>query len=269
MAAHLPPGGRFVNYDPQTYSSYPGSPQGVPDLNIMPGAAVGLRVRLHRERELRVDDAHPRAGRPRHRAAVSGTLGRLDLREVVTVPEYFLVPLQATPTILDDVTQISEGSGQTPSFPGDSARLQRDGLPLLSGPAGPSAHGTDGLLVLRGVARSRRAPPWCWRTRQPGRRRPLRDAGRRRATRWGAPVPVPAGASTGDRRASHPAVRRPVGPGAVGPLPSQRAVIAVAGRPYELDGSLSSAVIPGPWHLAGLSRATRSSRCASRPTDPP
>ena len=37
MAAHLPPGGRMVNYDPQTYASYPGSPQGIPDLNIIPG----------------------------------------------------------------------------------------------------------------------------------------------------------------------------------------------------------------------------------------
>ena len=36
MAAKLPPGGRLVNYDPQTYSSYPTSPQGVPDLNIIP-----------------------------------------------------------------------------------------------------------------------------------------------------------------------------------------------------------------------------------------
>lgn len=37
MAAHLPPGGRLINYDPQTYDSYPASPQGVPDLNIIAG----------------------------------------------------------------------------------------------------------------------------------------------------------------------------------------------------------------------------------------
>ena len=36
-AAHLVPGGRMVNYDPQAYASYPWSPQGVPDLNIIPG----------------------------------------------------------------------------------------------------------------------------------------------------------------------------------------------------------------------------------------
>ena len=39
-----------------------------------------------------------------------------------------------------------------------------------------------------------------------------------------------------------------------GSLPSQRAVITVAGQPYELAGSLSSAVVPGPWQLAGFSQ---------------
>ena len=35
---------------------------------------------------------------------------------------------------------------------------------------------------------------------------------------------------------------------------SQRAVITVAGQPYELAGSLSSALVPGPWQLAGFSQ---------------
>jgi hypothetical protein len=39
-----------------------------------------------------------------------------------------------------------------------------------------------------------------------------------------------------------------------GSLPSQRAVISVAGHPYELAGSLSSALVPGPWQLAGFSQ---------------
>ena len=37
MAAHLVPGGRIINYDPQTYATYPDSPQGIPDLNILAG----------------------------------------------------------------------------------------------------------------------------------------------------------------------------------------------------------------------------------------
>ena len=93
MAAKLPPGGRLVNYDPQTYSSYPGSPQGVPDLNIIPGlpsvsgyASIvngnyETTTHTHEQDDLDIGQLS------------SGTLGRLDLREVVTVPEYFLVPL--------------------------------------------------------------------------------------------------------------------------------------------------------------------------------
>ena len=74
------------------------------------------------------------------------------------------------------------------------------------------------------------------------------------STRWGAPEPVPAGALTVTDQ--HP-------PGAAiglsaqvvtGSLPPQRAVISVAGHPYELSGSLSSALVPGPWQLAGLSQ---------------
>jgi hypothetical protein len=39
-----------------------------------------------------------------------------------------------------------------------------------------------------------------------------------------------------------------------GSLPPQRAVISVGGHPYELSGSLSSALVPGPWQLAGSSQ---------------
>jgi hypothetical protein len=39
-----------------------------------------------------------------------------------------------------------------------------------------------------------------------------------------------------------------------GSLPSQRAAISVAGHPYELAGSLSSALIPGSWQWAGSSQ---------------
>ncbi len=74
------------------------------------------------------------------------------------------------------------------------------------------------------------------------------------STRWGAPVPVPAGAGT--VTAQHPAGAA-IGLSAqvvAGSLPQQRAVISVAGHPYELSGSLSSALVPGPWQLAGLSQ---------------
>jgi hypothetical protein len=40
----------------------------------------------------------------------------------------------------------------------------------------------------------------------------------------------------------------------IGSLPAQRAVITAGGRPYELGGSLSSALVPGPWRQAGFSQ---------------
>jgi hypothetical protein len=39
-----------------------------------------------------------------------------------------------------------------------------------------------------------------------------------------------------------------------GALPSQRVAITVAGHAYELGGSLSSALVPGPWQVAGFSQ---------------
>ena len=114
MAAKLPPGGRLVNYDPQTYSSFPGSPQGVPDLNIIPGlpsvsgyasivnGSYESTTHTHEQDDLDIGEL------------ASGTLGRLNLREVVTVPEYFLVPLHAAPSSFNDFTQIPEGFGADP-----------------------------------------------------------------------------------------------------------------------------------------------------------
>ena len=100
MVAKLPPGGRMVNYDPQTYASYPISPQGVPDLNIIPGlpsisgyASIvngnyESTTHTHEQDDLDIGQLS------------SGTLDQLNLRELVTVPEYFLVPLQATPRLV-------------------------------------------------------------------------------------------------------------------------------------------------------------------------
>ena len=136
MAAKLPPGGRIVNYDPQTYSSYPGSPQGVPDLNIIPGlpSVSGYAsivngnyesaTHTHEQDDLDIGQLS------------SGMLGRLNLREVVTVPEYFLVPLQAMPSSFDDFTQISEGFGADPVLArGYGADFNDTAYPVRSGPA--------------------------------------------------------------------------------------------------------------------------------------
>ncbi len=93
VAAHLAPGARMVNYDPQTYDSYPDSPQGVPDLNIIPGLpSISGYASIVNGNYESVTHTHEQDDLDIAQLA-SGTLDQLDLREVVTVPEYFLVPL--------------------------------------------------------------------------------------------------------------------------------------------------------------------------------
>jgi hypothetical protein len=73
------------------------------------------------------------------------------------------------------------------------------------------------------------------------------------STRWSGTMPVAPGAtSVTGRLPTGAAVGLSVQ--VVGSLPAQRAVITVGGRPYELGGSLSSALVPGPWQQAGFSQ---------------
>ncbi len=255
MAAKLPPGGRMVNYDPQTYSSYPGSPQGIPDLNIIPGlpsvsgyASIvngnyEATTHTHEQDDLDIGQLS------------SGTLGRLDLREVVTVPEYFLVPLQSPPRSFDDFTQIPEGFGADPVLArGYGADFNETAYPFYAGPRPALSAGRTASWFFGETLEPDAVSLFLGHPASSGllvRFGALSAGG---TTRWGAPVPVPAGA----RAVTGP---HPAGPAVglsvqvlAGSLPSQRAVITVAGHPYELAGSLSSALEPGPWQLAGFSQ---------------
>ncbi len=255
MAAKLPPGGRLVNYDPQTYASYPGSPQGVPDLNIIPrlpsvsGYASIVNgnyestTHTHEQDDLDIGQLS------------SGQLGWLNLREVVTVPEYFLVPLRATPRSFEDVTPVSKGFGADPVLArGYSADFNDTAYPFEPAP--------------RAALRTGETVSWFYgETLQPESVTVLLDGpagpgtlvrfgslGQDGATHWGESVPVAEGSRT--VTGPHP------GGNAIGlsvqviagSIPEQRAVVNVKGAPYELAGSLSSALVPGPWQSAGFSQ---------------
>ncbi len=111
MAAHLVPGGRMVNYDPQTYDSWPDSPQGVPDLNIIAGLpSVSGYASIVNGNYESVTHTHEQDDLDIGQLS-SGTLDRLDLREVVTLPEYFLVPLQSVAHSLGDCASWPRGFG--------------------------------------------------------------------------------------------------------------------------------------------------------------
>ena len=216
MAANLQSGGRFVNYDPQTYSSYPGSLQGIPDLNIIPGLpSVSGYASIVNGNYESVTNTHEQNDLDIGQLS-SGTLDRLDLREVVTVPEYFLVPLQAMPSSFDDFTQTSENIGSDPVLPrGYGSNYNDTAYPFYPGPRPALAQWADGVLVLRGVPRAGHRHPG---PRPPGRARARASASgrcsRAASTRWGAAVAVPAGASVGDQSPSGRAGDRLVGAGA-------------------------------------------------------
>lgn len=254
MAAQLPPGGRMVNYDPQTYSSYPWSPQGVPDLNIIPrlpsvsGYASIVNgnyesmTHTHEQDDLDIGQLS------------SGTLGRLDLREVVTVPEYFLVPLQSTPSSVSDIHQIQAGFGANPVLDrGYGADFNDTAYPFYPGPR-PSLHSGQTASWFFGESLE---PPSATlvltQAAKPGTLIRFGTLSADGSTRWGDVMPVATGAkAVTERLPDGAAIGLAVQ--VVGSLPAQRAVITAAGRPYELGGSLSSAIVPGQWQSAGYSQ---------------
>jgi hypothetical protein len=254
LAAHLVPGGRMVNYDPQTYSSYPGSPQGIPDLNIIPGLpSVSGYASIVNGNYESVTNTHEQDDLDVGQLS-SGTLDRLDLQEIVTVPEYFLVPLNAAPRSLTDVQQTSEGFGSDPVLErGFGANFNDTAYPFYPGPRPPLHSGqTESWFFGESLEPASGSVVFA----QAAKAGALIRFGLLSAdgsTRWGDTVPVAAGAKqVTDRLPRAHAIGLSVQ--VVGSLPAHQAVIAVGNDSYELDGSLSNAVVPGPWHQAGTSQ---------------
>ncbi len=155
MASHLLPGGRFINYDPQSYSSSASSLQGVPDLNIIPAMpSISGYASIVNGNYESVTHTHEQYDLDIGQLG-SGTLDRLNLQELVTVPEYFLVPLASAPRSLSSLQQASEGFGTDPVLvQGYGANYNENGIPLLSGPSAALAHRQHRVVVLRGVTRT-------------------------------------------------------------------------------------------------------------------
>ena len=153
MVANLAPGGRITSYDPQGYDTYPQGPQGTPDLNILAGlpsvsgyasivnGGYEATTHTHEQGDLNIAEL------------TSGTLDRLDLQEIVTLPEYFLVPLATVPRSLSEVQQVSEGFEHDPLLErGFGANYRGHAIPLLPWSPTDAACGSVGIVVLRGVA---------------------------------------------------------------------------------------------------------------------
>ncbi len=255
VAAHLAPGARMINYDPQTYDSYPDSPQGVPDLNIVPGLpSISGYASIVNGNYESVTHTHEQNDLDIAQLA-SGTLDQLNLREVVTVPEYFLVPLAAVPRTFEDTNQVSESIGTDPVLPrGFGADYNATAYPFYPGPRGTLSKGQTASWFFGESLKAGGATVLFQRPAGPGTALRFGTLSANGTTRWAGVALVPAGA-TGVSFVLPPTAAVGLSLEAMGSaLPSQRVIITAGGRPYELDGSLSSALVPGPWQVAGFSQ---------------
>jgi hypothetical protein len=185
----------------------------------------------------------------------AGSLDVLNLQEIVTLPEYFMIPLVSFPRTIRSVQANSLGFVPDSAMPrGFSFTFNQLPYPSLPGPRPPLQHGQRASWFFGETLQPRSAMVLL--THPAGATSVVRFGllGTNGATVWSAPVSVPAGAQ---------AVSSPLPHGdgvgltmqVFGSLPSQRAVIDLAGQPFELAGSLSSVIVPGPWRQVGVAQS--------------
>jgi hypothetical protein len=184
----------------------------------------------------------------------SGTLDRLNLQQIVTVPEYFLVPLASDPRSLSSVQQTSEAYGTDPVLvQGYGANFNDTAYPFYPG-ARPPLHSGDTRSWFFGESLEPRSASLLF-TKPTGSSALVRFGVLRAdgSTSWAPTVSLASGAT---RVAAHLPGGKAIGLSVqvVGSLPADQAVISVGGQSYELAGSLSSTVVPGPWHQAGTAQ---------------
>jgi hypothetical protein len=252
VGAHLAPGGRFDFYDPQGYSSgLTTAETGRPDGNVLARLpAVGGYASIvsgsydaltltHTDGDLNV----PRLA--------SGALAQLDLQEILTAPEYFLVPLASAPRSLQEVRPRSVPKG------GDAV------LPLGSQPHFVDLGYSFYPAPRRGIGAGQRTAWFFGESLVPSGAAVLLTSGatparirfglvgRTGGVSWGRAVSV----ARGERRVGAALSPRPGVGVAVqvlaGRLPSFQGAVTVGRASYELDGSLSSALQPGTWRQQG------------------
>jgi hypothetical protein len=251
IAANLAPGGRFVVYDPQNYSEAPRGATALADYNILAGipSASGyssiVNETYNKGTQLRT------VGELEVPSLESGALDDLDIQDVLTIPEYFLLPLLADPSSLAGVQQTSEDVGQDPVLPfGTRTNFVDKYYPFYPAPRASIAAGhmnkwffgetlspDRASLVFSGPAT--RAKVRFGTTAADG------------SPTWGAPVVVKAGAlsvSSGLPAGSSSGLAVQV---LSGRLPSHQAVVMVGQHAFEIDGALSAAIQPGVWHQKG------------------
>jgi Bacterial membrane protein YfhO len=253
LAAHLAPGGRFDFYDPQGYSSGPTTADtGRPDGNVLARLpSVGGYASIVSSDYNALTQTHTQ-GELNVPSLSSGALRQLDLQEILTAPEYFLVPLTSAPASLGAVEPASRAKGDDAVLPlGSRANVTDSAYTYYPAPRATVGAGQITRWFYGEALAPSRASVLTTTGTTPARIR-FGTVGSNGTIAWGRDVNVPAGA----RRVEGPLPARP-GVGLAlqvvsGQLPPQQAAITVGSANYELDGSLSSALRPGgAWRQAG------------------
>jgi hypothetical protein len=246
LAANLPPGGRFDVFDPQQYNS--GYYTGLPDLNILAGLpSVGGYASIVNGNYSTVTNTHT-VGALNVPELDSGNLDDLDLQEIITLPEYFLVPVVGAPRSLGAVQQLSVKYNSNPVLPrGNAAAFEDAASTYVPGPrpslaAGQSTGWFFGESLSPSDASLLFAAPAPLGVVRFGI---VTGDGH---TDWGPAVKVASGASsvTG-ALPRHGDVEGVAVQVLFGHVPSFQGMVTVDGQRYELDGSLSTTLRPGVW----------------------
>ena len=241
-------------YDPEYFSEVPLGATGLPDFNILAGlhSAAGYSSIVNQTYN-QATETHT-VGDLNLPALQSGALDDLNLQDILTMPEYFLLPLSTQPASLSDVQPVSENGGLDPVLPAGSYVAQSDpSYRFYPAPRAPLHSGQVGRWFFgESLSPTRASLVFATATTSATVRFGSLTAGGKPT--WGPTVTAAAGA----RR-----VTGEMPPGAAyglavqvisGQVPSHQAVVTVGQRAYELDGALSAALDPAHVAPAGFGR---------------
>ena len=242
MAAHLAPGGAHGQLRPPDLRQLARQPSGCAGPQHRRRAALGLRLRVHRQRQLRVGHPHPRAGRPRHRPAGVGHAwtGSTSARSS-PCPSTSSYRSSPCPRSVGDIRQLSEGIGADPVLPrGYGADYNETAYPFYPAPRPALRTGQTASWFFGESLQPDSVTLLLTHAAGPGTVVRFGALGADGQTHWGDPVPVAEGSqSVTGRLPGGSAVGASVRVDA-GSLPPYVGIVTVAGRPYELGGALSA-----------------------------
>jgi hypothetical protein len=154
------------------------------------------------------------------------------------------------PRSVDDIRQVNENIGSDPVLPrGFGVDHNETAYPFYPAPRAALVSGGHNSWFFGGALTAQSATAVLSRPASAAVSIRFGTISADGGTHWGQPVTAPPGAS-------RVTARLPRGDAVgltlqvLGTLPAHRVVITANDRPYELGGSLSAAVVPGPWRQA-------------------